>query len=275
VHHLKYDKTGAADINPGTTTFRLSTEAGYLFWTDYATKVKGSKLDGSSLTTIAVMASPDAIGGGWIAADPAGAMVYWTTYIPQALMRTSTDGMHQTPTTIVAHNPAMGIDSPQGVAVDATYVYWGDSDGVRRMKVAEIGMPSPTIEVFDLDATAPVTTVIIDADRVYWIAGGGDLRSKAKSAGQATMPFYNVTNSPDQLMGLTVDETYVYWVTIAGTVWKAPRAGATLTELGAGPPLQGDSAGGIAVDCGAVYWAVPAGAPPNDVGQVFRVPKGN
>jgi hypothetical protein len=274
IRRVRYDGSGAIGISAGNATTHLTIQGNHVYWTDYygGSTVKGCALDGSGLTTVAVMDMSQQIGNGLIAADTTGAMVYWTTYSPPGLFRTTTDGTQQSASVVLQQNAAQHVDAPTGVALDATYLYWGDSDGVRRMLISAIGTANPPIEDFAVDATAPVSTVILDADRVYWITQTGDVRSKAKTDPPAVTAFVHLSGSADQPMGIALDASSVYWVTLSGAVQKAGKTGATVIPVASGPPLQADSAGGIAVDCGAVYWAVPASG--MGMGQVYKAAKG-
>ena len=241
IHRVRYDGTQGIDILAGNATTRLAILGYHVYWTDYygASTVKGSDFEGGGLTTIAVMQQGQQIGNNWIAADVAGARVYWTTYAPNAL-RTTTDGTQQSATMVLQADTTLDIQAPTGVALDATYLYWGDTDGVRRMKIAEIGAAGPPIEdfAFELGSNEGAGTVIMDADRVYWLTGTGDVRSKAKTDPPAQAPLVHLSGSPDPPMGLALDDAFVYWITLSGVVQKAAKTGATVMPVASGPPSR-------------------------------------
>lgn len=277
IHRERYDGTQGLDfgaVNSGTDG--LTVVGDHVYWANYFSGVvTSSLLDGKSPLIVAKLPSPpDTIGDSRLAAR--AGWVYWTSYAPHAIWRAADDGsQQQTPLAVVsADDPVLKVSAPRSVAVDDTYLYWTDDDGVRRMAVQDIGTPAATILDFAIDPSAPPSEMLLDGGRVYWISLFGDVRSKATSAapGEASLVYQG--QQADGPVQLAVDETYLYWISESGAVSRAKKTGGAVDLVVAGvTPTPMDPPPGLAVDCGAVYWTTtrPTMA---DKGTLWKAAKG-
>jgi hypothetical protein len=276
IHRERYDGTQGLDFgNVPSGTDGLTIVGDHIYWANYFSGVvTSSLLDGKSPLIIAKLPAADTIGDSRLAAR--AGWVYWTSYTPHAIWRAADDGsQQQTPLAVVsAGDPVLKVSAPLSVAVDDTYLYWTDDDGVRRMAVADIGTPAAKILDFAIDPSAPPHEMVLDAGRVYWISDFGDVRSKATSADPAEASLVYQGAQSDAPAALAVDETHVYWIAESGAVSRAKKTGGAIELVVAGvspPPM--DSPPALAVDCGAVYWTLtrPTMA---DKGTVWKAAKG-
>jgi uncharacterized protein DUF5050 len=139
---------------------------------------------------------------------------------------------------------ALGQNTPQGIAVDATNVYWTTSDG-NVMKVP-VGGGSPT--TLATGQSNPFG-IAVDATRVYWandIAQGQVVSALIAGGGMQTLA--SAQPSPARV---AVSNGVIYW-TINGSVMKLPLSGGNPVALNSSP--QG-SMGGLALDPDTLYWA--------------------
>jgi hypothetical protein len=178
---------------------------------------------------------------------------------PLAIAPAETDGG------AVAKEPAAG---PLGVAVDSTNVYWSDLGTIKRRALASLSRDLPASVVVS-DEVAPLD-IALNADRIYWLTGGGLVRSCVKEAcipetlasGQAGAAF------------LAVDEQYVYWTTYleAGAVSRVRKfGGRQVVEILAKNQRW---PWGIALGCSTVYWTNRNNIPGTpETGQVAKVAK--
>jgi hypothetical protein len=259
IHRERYDGTAGLDFGAvpgGLQGFAIVQD--HVYWATYSSNVVSSSLlDGTGSQILAKLPT-GTIGDSRLTASPG--FVYWTSYTPHAIWRAATDGSEQqNPLAVVSENlPALKVTSPFGVAADDTYLYWTDADGVRRMALSEIGTQAAKILDFAVDPTTPVTEMLVDAGRVYWISTFGDVRSKATSAAPGDQPLIHQGPQDDAPVQLAVDATHVYWIAESGAVSRAKKTGGAveLVVAAPSPPLQ-TWPRGLAVDCGAVYWTSP------------------
>ena len=276
IHRERYDGTQGLDFGAVVSgTDGLTVVGDHVYWANYFSGVvTSSLLDGTSPLVVAKLPMTDTIGDSRLAAR--AGWVYWTSYSPHAIWRAADDAsQQQTPLAVVSADDAvLKVSAPLSVAVDATYLYWTDADGVRRMAVADIGTPAATILDFAIDPSAPPSEMLLDGGRVYWISPFGDVRSKATSAAVAEAPLVYQGAQPDAPVQIAVDETHLYWIAESGAVSRAKKMGGKveLVVAGVSPPPT-DAPPGLAVDCGAVYWTTtrPTMA---DKGTLWKAAKG-
>jgi hypothetical protein len=168
-----------------------------------------------------------------------------------------------------------GQTGPQGVAVDATNVYWTNSTVAGTVMKLPLGGGTPITLASGLDFPG---SIAVDATNVYWTNQGTSGRADGY-ARLMTVPIKGGTPttlaSADRMAsgGIAVDATSVYWAYsiyysdnaapgdtstpdggtagCAGTVLKVPVGGGTPITLASG---QFCSGGQVAVDATAVYW---------------------
>jgi sugar lactone lactonase YvrE len=158
-----------------------------------------------------------------------------------------------TPTIIASGQPANGI------AVDATSVYWTAEASGTVMKVSTGGGIPTTLASGQYRPTA----IAVDATSVHW-TNGADSNANNGTVMKAPLDGGTLTTLASGQNGPTaiaVDATSVYWTdTFAGTVMKVSTGGGTPTTLAS----EQDGPHGIAVDATSVYWA-------NGDGTVMKV----
>jgi hypothetical protein len=194
---------------------------------------------------VVALATGDRLSG--IAVD--GTSVYWVAGTSDAssgaIMKVPVSG--GTPTTL-ASRPG----SPAHLAVDASYVYWGEEPAAGAiMKVSLTGGAPTTVA----SASFPPWQIALGEADVYWIGQGV---MKAPKIGGAAV---ELTSQLPMLptAGLAVDATNVYFTSgpPGGTsgVSTVPSQGGTATVVYA--DTSGDFAppGPIAIDATRAYWA--------------------
>jgi sugar lactone lactonase YvrE len=139
-----------------------------------------------------------------------------------------------------------------GLSVDATSVYWTDSNAGTVMKMPLAG-GTPTALASGL--TCPNKTVV-DATGVYWTDFCTGTVKKVPLAGGAVITLAQEASSDAE--GIAVDATSIYWTNsyhsnqTPGTITRVPVGGGTTSTLvslaPSGMPF------GIAVDATSVYW---------------------
>ena len=164
------------------------------------------------------------------------------------------------------------MDDANGIAVDATSIYWTTLDGAVR-KTPFAGGSTVTIA----SSTNVARAIAVDATHVYWDADGS-VAKVALDGGPVTVLATKVYP-----LALAVDATSVYCLT-RGDTWdpevdagketnppaivvKVPIGGGAPTVLAAG---AGIATGGFAVDDTSVYWVE---ADQRET-RLMRVPKG-
>ena len=218
------------------TPTAIAVDGTYVYWTTATTVMKVPLIGGTPVQI-------DSAGGNGIAVSNAG--VFGTSPGSGTIrMATLTDNAQS----IVAS----GQFQPYGIAVDATNVYWANTDGpasdtmgntICSVMKAPIGGNAPApLAVNQYSGNTPQTVIVSDST-VYWFEGGNSpqICKVAISGGAVTCPF------SAGLAGLALDATHLYY---DGTSFltQAPLIG------GATVPIVVGTAVSIAVDGSNLYW---------------------
>ena len=226
------------DATTGTIS-GTPTQSGSYSFTIQVTDASVSVLNPDGQTAAAQETITVSSGGGhlyWGDAGPAGASV-------GTIMAANLDGTGVT--TLVT-----GQNSPFGVAVDGSHIYWADT-------------LAGTIMEANLDGTG-VTTLVnsqifpfgvaVDGSHIYWTdfadsgqaANGTVMAANLDGTGVTTLA--TGQNGP---WGVAVDGSHIYWAdSFAGTIMEANLDGTGMTALLSG---QNDPTG-VAVDSSHIYW---------------------
>lgn len=141
-----------------------------------------------------------------------------------------------------------GADSPQGIAVDGTFVYWTNrgTDTIGRAKLDG----SEADQSFITGCDEPVG-VAVDAEHVYWTNGNGDTIGRANLDGSE--PDQEHVTGCDSPQGIDVDGTHIYWTNRGtDTIGRATLAGAEADQ----EHVTGcDEPTGLAVNATHIHWA--------------------
>lgn len=137
----------------------------------------------------------------------ASAYLYWSNPTHQAIGRANLDGSG------VNQHFIATASKPEGIAVDASYIYWATQTGtIGRAKLdgsevnqSFIAVPPPPVFAFSyLDGLA------VDDSHIYWSAPGDRLIGRAKLDGtEVESEFLDL--APSQPFGIAVDADHLYW----------------------------------------------------------------
>jgi hypothetical protein len=209
-------------------------------------------------------ALPAGVGGfGYyaMAADPAGANIYWSAVDPgqPAASQNVIQGMA---VATGAKRPLLTGVSPSGLAADGSYVYFTNRTAKAVEKMSPTGASRAMLAV---SPSSPDQIAVCGA-HLYWADSKALYAAPLPNGtGTATVPAFGTAGL--DIFGLTCDESGVYWINRAspnGTVVMCPHTG-----CGAAPTvlaLSQNNPWGIAIDATAVYWVTEAGG-------VFKVAK--
>lgn len=195
------------------------------------------------------------------------ARVYWTSNQAMADVCSAPLGGGM----VTTHAPLER--SPQGLAIDATHVYWanGQEGTISRARIA-----GGSIETIASNQSNP-NKVATDGTDVYWTNAGTPANDytdgsvmKMPVAGGAPIALAKNLTWP---VSLKLDGTVLYWASIGTEKQKhADGAIVKMSAKGGEPIVLASSqsfARGITVDEGFVYWIVDAASK----GKIVRVAK--
>lgn len=193
---------------------------------------KGAKCFAGQCQTHEILAT-NQNGARGIAVD--GTSIYWATQTDGTIMKMALGGGNPTP---LATN-----QSPYGIAVDASFVYWTSGQNVMRVG---IGGGSPSVVTTDASVAS---SIAVDASFVYW-TGANKVMKAPKTGGAAAL----VANA-SYAENLRVRDGFVYFISDPIAAVQSNRVsvnGGNPTILGTS---QGSFATGIALDSASIYWA--------------------
>jgi hypothetical protein len=167
---------------------------------------------------------------------------------------------------------ASGQNTPCGIAVDSSNVYWADSANGTVVRVPKSsGGGGPTTLA---SGQVYPQYVAVDSSNVYWTNAGGVIgegtimKVELETAAVAT-----VASLQSVPTGIAVDSSNIYWTNLqSGAVMVAPVDGGAPTTLASGPW----GALGITLDSTCVYWTTKGFCPSDGgtcTGTIMKVAK--
>jgi hypothetical protein len=163
------------------------------------------------------------------------AHIYWTTDV--GIGRARLDGTHVNKRFITG---ADFPNTPNGVAVNATHVYWASyaSGTIGRARLDGTGVNQSFITARD------PTELAVNAARVYWSTGGGVGRARLDGTG---VDESFITGARRCCSGVAVHAAHVYWA--GGGIGRANLNGTGVDQRFIDP-----RAAEVAVGAAHVYW---------------------
>ncbi|HEY1690694.1 MAG TPA: hypothetical protein VGG39_00945 [Polyangiaceae bacterium] len=155
---------------------------------------------------------------------------------------------------------ATGQQAPEAIALDATNVYWGTSDG-RVMSIPKSGGTATQLAYYE----ANIQYLVVAGSNVYWTTGTGDVMQTPVAGGSTTA----VVVGFEQITSIAADATNLYWAQYDEQDYQTPgSASVQRMSLAGGAPTTvwtgSDVPEALQVDATSVYFAT-------DSGNVFRV----
>ena len=141
---------------------------------------------------------------------------------------------------------------PSGVAVDGTYIYWGDGTNIGRSK---LNGSEPNAAF--IAAPENALGVAVNATHIFWADTTAGTIGRATLAGGS--PNNNFITLPVSPRGVYLDGTYVYWTDVdisilADTIGRAKLDGTEANNSFVDVPYG--FVNGIAVTSRRIYWSV-------------------
>src|SRR6266496_379702 len=189
-----------------------------------------------------------------MAADPAGANIYWSA-VDSSQPAASQAVIQGMTVATSAKRPLLTGLSTSGLAADGSYVYFTNQTAKTVEKMTSTGASRVMLAV---SPSSPDVITVCGA-HLYW-ADTKILYSTPLPNGTGAAPVPAFGTAGLDIFGLTCDDSGVYWINRAspnGTVVMCPHTG-----CGTAPKvlaLGQDNPWGIATDATAVYWVTEAG----------------
>jgi hypothetical protein len=142
---------------------------------------------------------------------------------------------------------------PNGIAVDSSGVYWGES--LNDSLVLRVGLAGGAITTLVVGSSQAIWSLATNVDSVFWTAGTENAKGVVMAqpkAGGVPVTLISEQNYESSYGGLAVSATDLYWA--AGT---NPQEAVMAMPLGGGAPLtvaSGQSAQQVAIDATSIYW---------------------
>ncbi len=124
---------------------------------------------------------------------------------------------------------------PTDVAVDASRVYWGGTDGTIDAAPKSGGSATAIGS-----ASCLPSNLAVDATSAYRMCNAGSVFSAPLGGGSATLLDAFDGGMPDGMNGMAIDATSLYWTQTDGDVDRVPLAG----ETGQGDPVLATGSAG-------------------------------
>ena len=141
-----------------------------------------------------------------------------------------------------------GAAGPEGIAVEAPYVYWTNSSAhtIGRALLDGSDVDQDFIETGTID-----TGIAVGAGHIYWSDVIGEKIGRANLDGSgAEGAFISTASSPE---GIALDGSHIYWANaLTPAVGRAELDGSEVEQSFIAPA---NLVGGIAVGGGHIYWA--------------------
>jgi hypothetical protein len=170
-----------------------------------------------------------------------------------------------------------GAHNPQGIAVNATHIFWIDTTATRGIARATTACTDPlqpwtqsvTGNEFGFNLAGGIA---LDATYAYAPEKGFGLIRRFKLS--EPKDFFTLVNTgtTNRLSGLAIEGDHIYWAnTVTRTIGRAKLSnpGPAIEEepeyiKDASPPI------GVAAEGGHLYWAANQGSPPNPGNDLYR-----
>jgi virginiamycin B lyase len=191
-------------------------------------------------------------------APRAAAFVYWTNDDGGTIGRANLDG------TEVNQSFIGGANSPIGVAVNGTHIYWANFGNASGTTIGRANLDGTEAnQSFITTATGPCGPGV-DSAHVYWANGATIGRANLDGTGVDTS-FVTGAGIP---CGVAANSSFIYWANQSsfGTIGRVGLDGTTGKDLNFVPTGSGSLPTGVAVDGAHVYWA-NNNSPPDTLGR--------
>jgi hypothetical protein len=264
---------GNTSLPPGSTctpTPVVTADNLTAFWIEYdGPHLNTTSVDGKGVVDIVAQVPVSGAKASFDRLAIDGTNAYWAMATPPSVWYAPLDGkaVNATP---LATASSLGTtketaQNPYGVAVNAKYVYWADTDGatIKRRALSTLGMD---ILADVIVAETGPRDLTIDANNLYWLTSGGDVRSRAIDGSGKTVVLSSGETSAEWII---VDDQYVYFTHYAANaaVSRVRKDGTANAEtLGTGQSYPY----GITQDCTTVYWTNQANF---TTGSIMKVTK--